>query len=220
MQARRLDPARLAVYVVTSGSLRERSHLDVARAAIAGGATAVQLRAPELDEDALAAAAGELADACRAAGVLSIVNDRPDVAVAAGADGAHVGQGDDVEDARAALGQDRVLGISVASAEQARQAQALGADYLGVTVWATPTKPEAAPEGPEGVRTVAAATPLPVVGIGGIDADNAHQVVAAGAVGVAVVSAVAGAEDPVAATRALRAAVEAALAARTGGTRE
>ena len=218
MQARRFDAERVALYVVTSASFRGRSHLDVARAAIAGGATAVQLRAPELDDDALATIARELAGACRAAGVLSIVNDRPAVAVVAGAGGAHVGQGDDVEGARATLGEDRVLGISVASAEQARRAAGLGADYLGVTVWATPTKPEAAPEGLAGVRAVAAASPLPVVGIGGIDAGNAGEVLAAGAAGVAVVSAVAGAEDPVGATRVLRSAVEAALAARTGRT--
>jgi thiamine-phosphate pyrophosphorylase len=219
MEAPRLDAARLAVYVVTSASFRGRSHLDVARAAIAGGATAVQLRAPELDDDALTVAAAGLAQACRAAGVLSIVNDRPDVAVAVGADGAHVGQGDDVEGARATLGEDGVLGISVANPEQARRAAALGADYLGVTVWATRTKPEAAAAGLDGVRALAAATALPVVGIGGIDAAKAPEVVAAGAAGVAVISAVAGAGDPVGATRSLRAAVEAALTTRTGRAR-
>jgi thiamine-phosphate pyrophosphorylase len=219
MEAPRLDVARLAVYVVTSASFRGRSHLDVASAAIVGGATAVQLRAPELGDDALTAAAAALAEACRAAGVLSVVNDRPDVAATVGADGAHVGQSDDLEGARAALGRDKVLGISVATPEQARRAAALGADYLAATVWATPTKPEAAPEGLDGIRRLAAATSLPVVGIGGIDAANAGEVVAAGAVGVAVISAVAAAEDPVAATRSLRAAVDAGSAARTGRAR-
>ncbi|MGZ4132996.1 MAG: thiamine phosphate synthase [Actinomycetota bacterium] len=214
-----LDAERLAVYVVTSAAFRGRSHLDVARAAIAGGATAVQLRAPELDDDALTTMAAELVTACREAGVLSIVNDRPGVAVAARADGAHVGQTDDVEGARATLGVDRILGISVATPEQARRAAALGADYLGVTVWSTPTKPEAEPAGPDGVRSVATATSLPVVGIGGIGAANALEVIAAGAAGVAVISAVADADDPVAAARALRDAVEAAVAARTGRTR-
>lgn len=219
MGAPRLDAQPLGVYVVTSASFRGRSHLDVARAAVAGGATAVQLRAPELDDDALRSVAARLVALCREAGVLSIVNDRPDVAVAVGAGGAHVGQGDDAEGARAILGDDRILGISVATPEQAERAAASGADYLGVTVWSTPTKPEAAPTGPDGVRSVAAATSLPVVGIGGIDPTNAPEVIAAGAVGVAVISAVADAEDPVAATRALRDAVHGALAARTGRTR-
>ena len=82
-----------------------------------------------------------------------------------------------------------------------------GADYLGVTVWGTPTKPEAVAGGPSVVTTVAEASGLPVVGIGGIDAGNAAEVMAAGAAGVAVISAVAAAEDPVAATRELRAAI-------------
>jgi thiamine-phosphate diphosphorylase len=91
---------------------------------------------------------------------------------------------------------------------EARGAEAAGATYVGVTVWSTATKPDARPVGLEGVRAVARATRLPVVGIGGIHAANAAQVLAAGARGVAVVSAVAGSDDMVAATRALRAAVD------------
>src|SRR5262245_29296164 len=94
------DPAVLALYVVTSGTVAPgRNHVGVARAAIAGGATAIQLRAPELDDDELLTVAREVATLGRAAGVPTIVNDRVDVAVAAAADGVHLGQGDAVGDA-------------------------------------------------------------------------------------------------------------------------
>jgi len=206
------DPAALRLTVVTSAAFAGRSHRDVARAAILGGATAIQLRAPELHDGELRALAAELAGACRAAGVRFLVNDRPEVAAAVGADGAHVGARDDPAGARALLGSEPILGISVASAEEAARARELGADYVGVTVWATATKPEALPAGLEAVRACAAAG-LPVVGIGGIDASNAAAVIRAGAAGVAVISAVAGADDPEEATRRLAEAVGAAVGA-------
>jgi thiamine-phosphate pyrophosphorylase len=206
----RLDPMSLRLYVVTSGTLRpERTHLDVARAAVEGGATAIQLRAPELNLEDLRATARAISDLCRSADVLFIVNDEVDLAVTVGASGAHVGQDRDVAEARRIIGPGSVLGVSVDNAEQAVEAATAGADYLGITVWPTPTKPEAAPHGPEGVAGVAAATSLPVVGIGGIDASNAAEVLGAGAAGVAVVSAVAAADDPIEATRALRSVVDA-----------
>jgi thiamine-phosphate pyrophosphorylase len=211
-----LEVQQLRLMVVTSATFRDRGHAEVADAAIRGGATAIQVRAPELDDDPLERLAHELAVRCRRAGVRLVVNDRPDIAVMSGADGAHVGQADDVRDARAILGPDRVLGISVADPEQAREAQALGADYLGVTVWATATKPEALPSGLEGLRAVVTATPLPVVGIGGVDATNATKVIRAGTAGIAVISAVADADDPVSATRGLRSIVDEARAEREG----
>jgi thiamine-phosphate pyrophosphorylase len=119
-----------------------------------------------------------------------------------------VGQDDDTHEARRLLGPERILGVSVTSAEQARAAEAAGADYLGVTVWETSTKPEAVAIGLEGVRAVAGATALPVVGIGGIDAGNARDVLAVGAAGIAVIGAVATAEDPTQAVRDLRASVD------------
>jgi thiamine-phosphate pyrophosphorylase len=208
----RLDPDALRVYVVTSGTLVPgRGHRDLAIAAIEGGATAIQLRAPELADRELLPLASDLAAACRAEGVRFLVNDRVEVAVAAGADGAHVGQADAPEEARGRLGPDRLLGVSVRDADQARSAEAAGADYLGVTVWSTATKPEAVGEGPEGVAAVVGATSIPVVGIGGIDAANAGAVIRAGAAGVAVISAVAAARDPAAATRELRDAVDRAI---------
>jgi thiamine-phosphate pyrophosphorylase len=202
----RLDPRRLGVYVVTSDI--GRSHREVASAAIEGGATAVQLRAPELGDDELEALASALVQMGNDAGVPLFVNDRVDVAVGSGAAGAHVGQEDDPGTARGRLGAERILGVSVGSAEEAWVAEMAGADYLGVTVWATATKPEAVAIGLEGLREVAGATALPVVGIGGIDARNAREVLAAGAAGIAVIGAVAAAEDPVEAVRALRALVD------------
>lgn len=205
-----LDGGSLAVYVVTSSGLAPgRGHRDVAVAAIEGGATALQLRAPELSDEQLRPLASDLAERCREVGVLFVVNDRVDVAAQTGA-GVHVGQGDDPSEARLRIGSEAVLGISVSSPGQAVEAARAGADYLGVTVWATATKPEAAPVGLEGLRAVVEATSLPVVAIGGIDAENASETLEAGAVGVAVVAAVGAAPDPVAATRRLVDAVRAA----------
>ncbi|MFM8999367.1 MAG: thiamine phosphate synthase, partial [Actinomycetota bacterium] len=168
------EPHRLATYAVTA-AMAGRTHLEVARAAIAGGATTVQLRAPELDPAARTRIASELAADCRAAGVLAIVNDDVEAARAAGAERiVGVGVGAPAGAAGAApprLGAERILGVCVGSPAEAAVAASAGADYLGVTVWATPTKPEARPAGLAGV----AATDLPVVGIGGIDARNAAR---------------------------------------------
>jgi thiamine-phosphate pyrophosphorylase len=204
-----LDPRSLGVYVVTSATLIPgRGHREIARAAIEGGATAIQLRAPEMGDEELGAVAAELASWCREAGVLFIVNDRLDVAVGSGADGVHLGQKDGIERARERLGPERVLGISAEDAAQASAAAEADADYLGVTLWATSTKPEAHGIGLVGLAAVARDPGLPVVGIGGVDAGNARDVLAAGAAGIAVVSAVAASPDPVAATRELRLIVD------------
>jgi thiamine-phosphate diphosphorylase len=205
----RLEPRALDLYVVTTGTLVSgRAHGEIATAAVDGGATAVQLRAPELSDDRLLPLAAVIARMCGDAGVLFLVNDRVEVAVGCDAAGAHVGTDEDPHAARARLGPERVLGVSVGNAEEARAAAAAGADYLGVTIWETPTKPEAVPVGLDGLRNVAGATGLPVVGIGGIDASNARDVLAAGAAGIAVIGAVATAEDPAAAVRELRAVVD------------
>jgi thiamine-phosphate pyrophosphorylase len=174
----------------------------VAEAALAGGATAVQLRAPELTDARLEALAGELAERCRAAGALFVVNDSVAVAASVGA-GAHVGQGDDPGSARQVLDPTAVLGVSVSTTDEARAAEVAGADYLGVTVWATPTKPEAEPRGLDGLRAIAREISLPVVGVGGIHAGNAADVLEAGAAGIGVVSAVGAAPDAVRATETL-----------------
>jgi thiamine-phosphate pyrophosphorylase len=205
----RLEPRTLDLYIVTTGTLVSgRAHGEIATAAVEGGATAVQLRAPELSDDRLLPLATALARLCGDAGVLFLVNDRVEVAVGCDASGAHVGHDQDPGEARRLLGPERILGVSVTNQEEARAAEAAGADYLGVTVWETSTKPEALAIGLEGIRAVAGATPLPVVGIGGINAGNAHDVLAAGAAGIAVISAVATSDDPTQAVRDLRASVD------------
>lgn len=208
-------PLHLGVYVVTAAGLVEgRTHLDVANAALAGGADAVQLRAPELSRDALRAVARDIAAATRATGTLGIINDDLEVAMDVGAAGVHLGQGDlamrgyAVPAIRRRLGAQRVLGITTETVAQARAAESAGADYLGVTVFETGTKGDAEAIGVDGLREVVDAVAIPVVAIGGIHAGNAEEVLAAGARGVAVVSAVAAAEDPVAATRQLRELVD------------
>jgi len=210
---RPIDRASLRLYVVTSSVFRGRSHLDIATAAIEGRADTVQFRAPELAGYEAYVLARELVARCRVAGVRLIVNDLVDMAVATRAHGVHVGQGDGPSRARATLGRDGVLGISVGTPAEATQAESDGADYVGVTVWRSATKPAAEPVGLEGLAKIAAATSLPVVAIGGIDVRNAADVIGAGAAGVAVVSAVADADDPLEAVRALRTVVDEACAA-------
>jgi thiamine-phosphate pyrophosphorylase len=207
----RIDPERLRVHVISSsGLVPGRGHIEVADAAIEGGADVVQLRAPELSDQELLSVATEIERRCRRGHVLFVVNDRIDIAVAVEAGGAHVGQGDHPESARQRLGPRGVLGISVATPDQAEAAERAGADYVGVTVFATPTKPEAVPIGLDGLRSIVESTSLRVVGVGGIDPSNARKVLATGAVGVAVISAVGSASDPVVATRRLVEAVRAA----------
>jgi thiamine-phosphate pyrophosphorylase len=207
----RIDPERFRVHVISSsGLVPGRGHIEVADAAIEGGADVVQLRAPELSDHELLSVAGKIERRCRRGHVLFVVNDRIDIAVAVKAGGAHVGQGDHPESARERLGPRGVLGISVATPGQAEAAERAGADYVGVTVFATPTKAEAVPIGLDGLRSIVESTSLRVVGVGGIDPLNAQKVLATGAVGVAVVSAVGMASDPVAATRRLIEAVRAA----------
>jgi thiamine-phosphate diphosphorylase len=197
----------LRVYVVTSaGGQAGRTHRDVAFAAVDGGATAVQLRAPEVGDDDLRRIAAQICDRCARDGVLFVVNDRPDIARQVGADGVHVGRDDAPLEARGIFGEG-VLGISVDTRTEAAVAATAGADYLGVTVFTTGTKADARPLGLEGLRAIVGSTDLPVVAIGGIDASNARDVLGAGAAGVAVVSAVGAAEDPTEATRRLVEAV-------------
>ncbi len=204
---------RLCV-LTDSRHARGRSHIEIAMAAVRGGATVVQLRMKDEPAREAVAAARAIAALCRAAGVAFLVNDRVDVALAAGADGAHVGQDDlPAADARALLGPDRLLGVSAATEDEARAAWRDGADYLGVgAVYGTSTKADAGPPvGLDRIRAICRAVPVPVVGIGGITAENAAEVIRAGAAGVAVVTAVTLAEDMVEATRRLREQVDAAL---------
>jgi thiamine-phosphate pyrophosphorylase len=200
----RLRAARL--YLVA-----DRAGLDRAlEGALAGGADLVQLRDKHASDDELLAAAEQVRERCAAAGALFVVNDRPDLALAAGADGVHVGQDDTpVAEARAVVGDDAIVGLSTHSIEQARAGARSGADYIAVgPVHATPTKEGRPAIGLEPIRFAAAnVTGVPWFAIGGIDVETVGAVVAAGARRAVIVRAIANADDPEAATRALRAAL-------------
>lgn len=197
-----------SVYIVTDRrAAGERSLLDVVRAAIQGGATAVQLREKTATTREMIALGQALLEITRPAGVPLIVNDRLDVALALDAEGGHVGQDDmPVALARQILGPGRILGVSAETVALAQQAERDGADYLGVgDVFGTPSKPDAGPAiGVARLAEIVHAVTIPVVAIGGITLERVPAVVDTGAVGVAVISAVVGAPDPAAAARQLR----------------
>jgi thiamine-phosphate pyrophosphorylase len=179
-------------------------------AALRGGARVVQVRAKELPARVLLALAREGVAAARAEGGLLVVNDRPDVALLAGADGVHLGQEDlSPRDARRALPPGALVGLSTHDDTQVEAAAGEPVDYLAIgPVYATRTKADARPVvGLEGVRAARARTRLPLVAIGGITADNARAAIDAGADGVAVLSAVLAGDDVEAAVRRLRAAI-------------
>ncbi len=205
----------LGLYIVTcSDPAHGVGHLDMARAALQGGADAVQLRDKEAGGRELLCRAEEISRLLsRSEGeCLFLVNDRVDVALASGAHGVHLGQDDlPAGAARRLLGAQRILGVSASTVEEALAACGEGADYLGVgPVFATPTKPDAGmPIGLEGLRMIREAVDIPIVAIGGIDAANAAQVLEAGADGIAVISAVSAAPDMLEAVRRLRLIVDA-----------
>lgn len=203
---------RLALIVVTDAACGEgRELVEVVRAALAGGAPAVQLRAKHESTREMVELAIRLAEETRRAGALLFVNDRLDVALAAGVDGVHLGDDDlPLPLARRITPAGFLIGRSVATPDEAMQAVRDGADYLGVgPVFATLSKADAGEAiGAGGVDAVcAAAGRVPVVGIGGIDAANAREVAGAGAAGVAVIRSVMLATDPRAAAAALLRAV-------------
>ncbi len=178
--------------------------------AIDGGAHIVQLREKGRDDESLLILAERFARLCREKGAISIINDRADIAVAANADGVHVGQEDlQAERARQILGPNRILGVSAHNVDEALRAQAAGADYLGVgAAFVTGTKTDAKPIDHELYRRITHAVDIPVVAIGGINGENIGELSGSGLSGVAVVSAIFGAEDVTAAARTLRACSE------------
>jgi thiamine-phosphate pyrophosphorylase len=178
-----------------------QASLDVARAALEGGATVVQLRAPEWHKRAWLALARDLLPLTRAARVPLIIDDHLDIALAAGADGVHVGQRDLPADvARKLLGPDALIGLSVSRISEVDDANPLGdmVDYLGAgPVFATPTKTDAsAPCGIDGLAAMCSQSRYPTVAIGGIQLPNAADVMRARPAGLAVVSAICKAANP------------------------
>ncbi len=200
----------LSLYLVTDRDLSQgRATGNIVAAAVRGGITCVQLREKQASTREFVAEARAiktlLADQERH--IPLIINDRLDVALAVGADGVHLGQSDmELCDARRIAGANFIIGISAESVADAMAAAAAGADYLGISpVFATATKTDtASPLGLEGIRAIRAAVSLPLVGIGGINQNNASAVLQAGADGVAVVSAIVSAACPRSAAAALK----------------
>jgi thiamine-phosphate pyrophosphorylase len=189
-----------SLYLVTDrGLARGRSALEIVTAAVRGGASVVQLREKgcstrEFIEQGLA-----IKKFLKDHGVPLIINDRVDVAQAVKADGVHLGQNDmPLGLAKKILGESMIIGISAESVKNAIEAEKGGADYLGVSpIYTTPTKTDTAPAlGLTGLKEIREAVRLPLVGIGGLNTENAAEVIRNGADGVAVVSAIVAADDP------------------------
>jgi thiamine-phosphate pyrophosphorylase len=199
----RLRDARL--YFVADRGAMERT-LD---RALAGGVDLFQLRDKDAGDDELLPAAEFARARCRAAGALFLLNDRPDLAAACGADGVHVGQDDmPVARARELVGDDAIVGLSTHSVQQAQAGCRSGADYIAVgPAHATPTKEGRPAIGVEPIRYAAAHVDIPWFAIGGIDPATIGEVVSAGARRVVVVRALAEADDPQAVARVLRASL-------------
>jgi thiamine-phosphate pyrophosphorylase len=204
-----LEQARL--YLVCAASPDASELPDLLRASVSGGVDIVQLRDKRLPEDELAAVANAARALCERLGVLLIVNDHPGVAIETGADGVHVGQDDTpVAEVRELIGPDVLLGLSTHSPQEIDAVDPELVDYIGVgPVHETPTKPGRPAVGLELVRYAAEHAPVPFFAIGGLDGSNLAEVLDAGAQRVCVLRAVAGAEDPETAARALREAIDA-----------
>ena len=188
----------MQLYAVTDRAWTGKQTLmQQVEAAIKGGATMVQLREKTLDRESFFNEAVEMRKLCSRYGVPFIVNDDIEIAIACAADGVHVGQEDlEAGKARKLLGKSRIIGVSAKTPEQARAAQAAGADYLGCgAMFATSTKINTSCIGPEALKAVCAAVDIPVCAIGGITKENMPLLAGSGADGAALVSAIFGAED-------------------------
>lgn len=175
-----------------------RDLVSLVKEAVRGGVTMVQIRAKGLETREFLELATRMASALKRRSVPLIINDRVDIALACGADGVHLGQDDMQPDAaRKLLGGVKIIGVSANTLKEAREAERLGADYVGLgPIYATTTKDTDLPVlGPEGIRRMREKIGIPIVAIGGINAGNAAAVMKAGAAGVAVVSAILGAPD-------------------------
>jgi len=205
----RFSPVRWRLYAITDGRIaRGRSHLQVAEAVLRGGADVLQLRDKDAGGGKLYRDALQLRRLTHGAGIPLIVNDRIDIALAVDADGVHVGPDDlPASVARKLLGTGKILGVSTGTVEEALLAEEAGADYLGVgpVFEARGTKGDAGePVGLERIAQIRRRCRLPIVAIGGINAENAEKVREAGADAAAVISAIVAADDIEQAARRLK----------------
>ena len=196
------------LYVITDETIAGgRSHAEIAQLAVLGGAGIIQLRDKGRSCAELAAVGREIAAITRKAGAVFIVNDRLDVAMTCGADGVHLGQGDlRVDTARQLAPPGFIIGVSVGTAEEAEEAEREGADYVALSpTFSTASKDNAGPgQGLDRLREIRCAVSIPVIAIGGITPQNAGDVIAAGADGIAVISAVVANPDITTAARELK----------------
>ena len=211
----KFDKSDLLLYAVTDRSwLGEQTLCEQVEEALQGGATFVQLREKELDDAAFLTEAIEIRKLCRKYKVPFVVNDNVKIACNVNADGVHVGQHDmEAGDVRTLLGEDKILGVSVQTVEQAVLAEQRGADYLGVgAIFHTGSKADADNVSLETLKAICKAVRIPVVAIGGIGRHNVSELRGSGIGGVAVISAVFGAKDIRTATAELKALTERVIA--------
>lgn len=200
------DKNMMLVYAVTDRAwVGEMTLYQQVQAALEHGATCVQLREKELDDEAFLQEAKQLAALCKQYQVPFIVNDNVDIAIACGADGVHVGQDDmDVSQVRQKVGDEMIIGVSAHTVEEALTAVKGGADYLGLgAVFSTSTKTDVNTMPYDTLKAICTAVDVPTVAIGGISKNNLMQLAQSGVDGIAVVSAIFGAQDPGAATSEL-----------------
>lgn len=194
----KFDKKDLLLYAVTDRSwLGKRTLYEQVEEALIGGATFIQLREKELDEERFLKEAIEIQGLCRRYRVPFVVNDNVEIASRIDADGIHVGQSDmEAGDARAILGKDKILGVSAQTVEQAVLAEQRGADYLGVgAVFHTGSKSDADDVSLETLKNICGAVSIPVIAIGGIGKHNVMRLGGSGICGVAVISAIFAAND-------------------------
>lgn len=217
LRRERLRTARL--YLCCGGLPRGEDPEALLRAALGGGVDIVQLREKELDRDVVERSARTFRRLCDTYSALFVVNDDPWLAKAVSADGVHLGQDDmPVEEAREIVGPDMIVGLSTHSKEQLAASGDLPVDYVSVgPIWETPTKEGRPGVGLELIEHAAAQAPHPFFAIGGIDASNAGQVVAAGTRRLCVVRAIRDADEPAAAAAALRGTLSPVGEAAPGG---
>jgi thiamine-phosphate pyrophosphorylase len=197
-QNMKCDRKTMLLYAVTDRAwVGEQTLYEQVESALQGGATCIQLREKELEDEAFLAEAIEMNALCQSYKVPFIINDNVGVAVKCAADGVHVGQHDmEAGNVRELVGEGMILGVSVQTVEQALLAEEIGADYLGVgSVFATTTKLDADTVSCETLKTICDAVSIPVVAIGGIYKHNIMQLAGTGVDGVALVSAIFGVED-------------------------
>ncbi len=208
------DKKDLLLYAVTDRSwLGKRTLCEQTEQALKGGATFVQLREKELDDASFLTEAIEIQKLCRKYQVPFVINDNVEIALKINADGVHVGQSDmEAGDVRALLGENKILGVSAQTVEQAVLAERRGADYLGVgAVFHTGSKPDADDVSRETLKAICEAVRIPVVAIGGISKHNVLELSGSGICGIAVISAIFAAEDIQSAAAELKSLTEQAV---------